>query len=81
MNFLIKSQKVGSMIEDTLIAAQVKLLAVNSIKSQKGVTMIEYALIAGLVSVTVITAVTLIGTDLKLVFTKITNALAAIAAL
>ncbi|HCD36338.1 MAG TPA: Flp family type IVb pilin [Chlorobium sp.] len=46
-----------------------------TVKSQKGATMIEYALIAGLVSVAVIGAVTLIGTDVNLVFGEITDAL------
>ncbi len=75
MNLLIKSQKVGSMIEDALIAAQVKLLAVNSIKSQKGVTMIEYALIAALVAVAAITALTTTGTNLGTLFTTIAGKL------
>ncbi len=38
---------------------------------QKGVTMIEYALIAALIAVVAIAGVTLVGTDLSALFTKI----------
>lgn len=40
-------------------------------KSESGVTAIEYGLIAALVAVAIITAVTLVGTNLGLVFTGV----------
>ncbi len=43
-------------------------------KSESGVTAIEYGLIAALVAVAIITAVTLIGTNLNLVFNKVATA-------
>jgi pilus assembly protein Flp/PilA len=43
--------------------------AVRSLMSESGVTAIEYGLIAALVAVAVITAVTLVGTNLGLLFT------------
>ena len=46
--FVSTSQKGVSMIQDAMIAAQVKLFC---IKSQKGVTLIEYSLIAALIAV------------------------------
>jgi pilus assembly protein Flp/PilA len=42
---------------------------------KKGVTAIEYGLIAALISVTIITAVGLIGTDLQALFNTIAAAL------
>jgi pilus assembly protein Flp/PilA len=47
------------------------------IRDEDGVTAIEYGLIAALIAVTIVTAVTLIGTDLNVVFGKVTTALAA----
>tara|TARA_B110000211_G_scaffold106093_1_gene123256 strand:+ start:474 stop:653 length:180 start_codon:yes stop_codon:yes gene_type:complete len=41
----------------------------------KGATAIEYALIAALIAVVIISAVTLIGTDITNSFTTITNSL------
>lgn len=41
------------------------------IESQAGVTAIEYGLIAALIAVAIITAVTLVGTNLTSVFTNI----------
>ena len=41
----------------------------------KGATAIEYALIAALIAVVIISAVTLIGTDIANSFTTITNSL------
>jgi len=38
---------------------------------EKGVTAIEYGLIAALIAVVLIGAITLIGTDLKTLFTEI----------
>ncbi|HEY0563816.1 MAG TPA: Flp family type IVb pilin [Methylophilus sp.] len=49
-------------------------------KDEDGVTAIEYGLIAALISIVIIAAVTLVGTNLDLVFdrigTALTNALA-----
>lgn len=44
-------------------------------KDESGATAIEYGLIAALVSVAIITAVGLLGDQLKTVFTDITTAL------
>lgn len=41
------------------------------IDSERGVTAIEYGLIASLLAVVIVTAVTLIGTNLDLVFTDV----------
>ena len=45
-------------------------------KDETAATAIEYGLIAGLISVVIITAVTLIGTNLSTKFTAIGTALA-----
>lgn len=45
------------------------------IESEAGVTAIEYGLIAGLIAVVIVTAVTLIGTNLQTKFNTIANAL------
>lgn len=45
------------------------------IKDKKGQGMVEYALIIGLVAVFLITALTLLGTDIGLAFKKITDIL------
>ena len=66
--FVTKSQKGVSMIQDALIAAQVKLFC---IKSQKGVTMIEYTLIASLVAAAIIGSFTVIGPHFKAVLDAI----------
>jgi pilus assembly protein Flp/PilA len=47
------------------------------VKDESGVTAIEYGLIAALIAVVIIASVTLVGTDLKLVFTAVSTALAA----
>ena len=41
------------------------------VKSQAGVTAIEYGLIAALIAVAIITAVTLVGTNLSALFTNV----------
>lgn len=41
------------------------------ITSESGVTAIEYGLIAALIAIVIITAVTLIGTNLTTVFSKV----------
>jgi len=43
----------------------------------KGVTAIEYGLIAGLIAVGLVTALTLIGTNLKTLFNSVANNLSA----
>ena len=55
-----------------------KTLFVRFVKDESGVTAIEYGLIAGLISVLIIGAVTLIGTQLNLVFQAIVAALAGV---
>ena len=47
------------------------------IRDEEGVTAIEYGLIAALIAIGIIVAVTLVGTDLALVFGKVSDALAA----
>jgi pilus assembly protein Flp/PilA len=42
---------------------------------EAGATAIEYALIASLIAVVIITAVTLVGTQVSTVFTEVGNAL------
>lgn len=44
-------------------------------KDRRGATAIEYAVIAGLIAVVIITAVTLVGTDLSATFGAISTAL------
>ena len=44
-------------------------------QNESGVTAIEYGLIAALIAVVIIGAVTVVGTDLKAVFTSIGNSL------
>ncbi len=48
------------------------------VRDEEGVTAIEYGLIAALIAVTIIAAVTLVGTDLALVFGKISDELATV---
>ena len=45
------------------------------IKSEQGVTAIEYGLLASLISVAIITAVTLVGTNLTATFNTIAGKL------
>ena len=40
---------------------------------RKGVTAVEYGLIAGLIAVAIIGAISLVGTDLTNLFTKVAN--------
>jgi pilus assembly protein Flp/PilA len=47
------------------------------VKDESGVTAIEYGLIAALIAIVIIASVTLVGTDLRLVFTAVSTALAA----
>ena len=48
-----------------------KISRLLSIESAEGVTAIEYALIASLIAVAIITAVTLLGTNLAAIFNYI----------
>jgi pilus assembly protein Flp/PilA len=50
-------------------------LLLRFVKDDAGVTAIEYGLIAGLIAVVIITAVTLIGTNLTTKFNAIATAL------
>lgn len=45
------------------------------VREDEGVTAIEYGLIAALIAVVIITAVALVGTNLKLVFSKVATQL------
>ena len=45
--------------------------ASDAISSEAGVTAIEYGLIAALIAVVIITAVTLVGTNLSTLFTNV----------
>ena len=47
------------------------------VREEEGVTAIEYGLIAALIAVVIIAAVTIVGTQLRAVFTTIGNALSA----
>jgi pilus assembly protein Flp/PilA len=49
----------------------------NFILDEEGVTAIEYGLIAALIAVAIITAVTLVGTDLAALFGKVSTAVKA----
>ena len=46
-----------------------------SVKSERGVTAIEYGLLASLIAVVIVTAVTLIGTNLTATFNTIAGKL------
>ncbi|THK36102.1 Flp family type IVb pilin [Ensifer sp. MPMI2T] len=52
-----------------------KNLLVRFARNESGATAIEYGLIAGLVAVVIIGAVTTVGTDVKTVFTTISEKL------
>ena len=45
------------------------------IREEEGVTAIEYGLIAALIAIVIAAAVILVGNELKIVFTKISNCL------
>ena len=45
----------------------------NFVNDESGATAIEYGLIAALIAVVIITAVTLVGTNLETTFTTIAN--------
>ena len=48
----------------------------NFVREEDGVTAIEYGLIAALIAVVIIASVTVVGSNLVLVFTRISGALA-----
>ncbi len=48
-----------------------RLQSYRPIQSESGVTAIEYGLIAALVAVAIITAVTLVGTNMSTLFTNV----------
>ncbi len=48
---------------------------ISFLKDEEGVTAIEYGLLASLIAVAVITAVTLIGTNLNTTFASVAAAL------
>ena len=50
------------------------------IRDEQGVTAIEYGLIAALIAVTIIVAVTAVGTSLKGMFTYVSNQVTAASA-
>jgi pilus assembly protein Flp/PilA len=54
-----------------------KNLVSRFVKDESGATAIEYGLIAAGISVVIITAVNLVGTNLKTVFTSVSTALVA----
>ena len=54
---------------------KVKTTFVRVIKREEGVTAIEYGLIAALIALAIIVAVTLVGTNLSALFTRIATAL------
>jgi len=47
------------------------LTSLRPVKSESGVTAIEYGLIAALIAVAIITAVTLVGTNLSTTFNTV----------
>lgn len=51
------------------------LAAKSFVLDEHGVTAIEYGLIAALIAVVIITAVALVGTNLKAIFAKIATCL------
>ena len=48
------------------------------LRDEEGVTAIEYALIAALIAVFIIASVQIVGTQLAIVFGKVSNALIAV---
>ena len=54
-----------------------KTLFARFVTDESGVTAMEYGLIAALIAVVIITAVTLVGTDLQAVFNAVAAALTA----
>ena len=64
------------IVRKTLESKAVLSNLITKVKSEdKGATAVEYALIVGLIAVVIIAAVTLLGTQIRDIFTSITNAL------
>jgi pilus assembly protein Flp/PilA len=63
-------QKVYATIASLIAVTQYRLE-----REEKGATAVEYGLMVGLIAVVIITAVTLLGGQLKELFTTITNEL------
>lgn len=66
-----------------LYATIASLVAVTQHRLQneeKGATAVEYGLMVGLIAVVIIAAVTLLGTQLETLFTKVTTGLSKAAA-
>jgi pilus assembly protein Flp/PilA len=55
----------------------IKRIATQFLADEQGATAIEYGLLAALVSVVIITAVTLVGTNLNAIFNAIATKLGA----
>lgn len=56
---------------------QIARFAQKFVRDEEGVTAIEYGLIAALIAVFIIASVTIVGTQLALLFGKISTALTA----
>jgi len=48
------------------------------VKDEEGVTAIEYGLIAALIAIVIVAAVTIVGTQLNIVFTSVSNCLSGV---
>ncbi len=47
---------------------------INSLRSEEGATAVEYGLMVALIAVVIIVAVSLLGTNLKTLFTSVSGA-------
>ncbi len=45
------------------------------VESEQGIAAVEYGLLAALIAVVIVTAVTLVGTELSTVFTSVANSI------
>jgi pilus assembly protein Flp/PilA len=52
-----------------------KMYALRAAKQDEGATAVEYGLMVGLIAVVIIGAVTLLGTEVRDMFTNVTDAL------
>ena len=52
-----------------------KKAIMNFLRDEEGVTAIEYGLIAALIALAIITAVTLVGTNLDIIFNDVADTL------
>lgn len=65
-----------TMIRQTLglrLAIMLRALAAPNVEREEGQTLAEYALILGLIAVAVIGVVTILGTNIGDIFTKISS--------